>query len=46
MFRLVKYLKKHNYGFVNAPVIPVKLASLGYDSGKFGAASLIFEDYE
>ena len=44
--KVVRYMKKHNYGYVNAPKIPVKLASLGYDSGKFGAASLIFEDYE
>ena len=40
--KIVKYMKKHNYGYVNAPVIPVKLASLGYDSGKIGAASLFF----
>lgn len=44
--KLVRYMKKRNYGYVNAPEIPVKLASLGYDSGKLGAASLIFEVYE
>ena len=41
--RVTKYLAKHNYGYTNAPIVPVKLASLGYDSGKIGAASLFFE---
>ena len=41
--KIVRYMKKHHYGYVNAPEIPVKLASLGYDSGKIGAASLLFE---
>ena len=44
--KIVRYMKRHNYGYVNAPEIPVKLASLGYDSGKLGAASLIFENHE
>ena len=44
--KIVRYMKRHNYGYVNAPEIPVKLASLGYDSGKLGAASLIFESHE
>ena len=44
--KIVRYMKRRNYGYVNAPEIPVKLASLGYDSGKFGAASLIFDNYE
>ena len=42
--RIERYMKKHNYGYVNAPRVPVTLASLGYDSGKIGAATLIFED--
>ena len=41
--KIVRYMKRHHYGYVNAPEIPVKLASLGYDSGKIGAASLLFE---
>ena len=42
--KITRYMKKHTYGYVNAPAIPVKLASLGYDSGKIGAASLFFEE--
>lgn len=42
--RIEKYMKKHNYGYVNAPKVPVSLASLGYDSGKIGAASLFFDN--
>lgn len=42
--RIEKYMKKHNYGYVNAPRVPLTLASLGYDSGKIGAATLIFEE--
>lgn len=41
--RIEKYMKKHNYGYINAPRVPVTLASLGYDSGKIGAATLIFD---
>ena len=41
--RIDKYMKKHNYGYINAPRVPVALASLGYDSGKIGAASLFFD---
>ena len=41
--RIEKYMKRHNYGYVNAPRVPVTLASLGYDSGKIGAATLIFD---
>lgn len=44
--KIVKYMKKRHYGYINAPEIPIKLASLGYDSGKIGAASLLFEQYE
>ena len=38
-----KYLKKHHYGMNNSPVVEVKLASLGYDSGKIGAACLVLD---
>ena len=41
--RIDKYMKKHHYGYINAPKVPVTLASLGYDSGKIGAASLFFD---
>ena len=41
--RIRKYLKDHNYGYKDAPVIKVEQARLGYDSGKVGAASLFFE---
>ena len=41
--RVESYMKRRHYGYVNAPKVPVKLASLGYDSGKIGAASLFFD---
>ena len=41
--KVESYMKRHHYGYVNAPKVPVKLASLGYDSGKIGAASLFFD---
>ena len=40
--RIVKYLEEHNYGYKGSPVIPVRQASLGYNSGRIGAASLFF----
>lgn len=40
--KITNYMARHHYGYVNAPKVPVKLASLGYDSGKIGAASLLF----
>ena len=36
------YLKLHQYGFPKSPVVKVVPAKLGYDSGKIGAASLLF----
>lgn len=36
------YLKFHKYGFPKSPVVKVVPAKLGYDSGKIGAASLLF----
>lgn len=41
--RVVDYMKKRNYGYVNAPIIPVKVGKLGYDAGKVGAATLFFD---
>lgn len=40
--RIRKYLKDHDYGYKDAPIIKVEQARLGYDSGKVGAASLFF----
>ena len=39
--RVEKYLKEHDYGYKNSPSVDVVIASLGYDSGKIGAACLI-----
>ena len=36
------FLKLHQYGFPKSPVVKVVPAKLGYDSGKIGAASLLF----
>ena len=41
--KIESYMKRHNYGYLNAPKVPIKLASLGYDSGKIGAATLFFD---
>lgn len=41
--KIRKYLKEHTYGMRNSPKVDVVLASLGYDSGIIGAASLFFE---
>ena len=41
--RIEQYMETRNYGYIGSPKIPVKQASLGYDSGKIGAASLFFE---
>ena len=41
--KITNYMSRRHFGYVNAPKVPVKLASLGYDSGKIGAASLFFE---
>lgn len=38
-----KYLKEHIYGFPRTPEVAVVGSSLGYDSGKVGAAALFFE---
>ena len=41
--RIRRYVKKHHYGMLNSPVVDIKSASLGYDSGKIGAAALILQ---
>ena len=40
--KINNYLKIHHYGFPKSPVVKVVPAKLGYDSGKIGAASLLF----
>lgn len=41
--RVRRYLRRHHYGMNNSPKVEVKLASLGYDSGKIGAACLVLD---
>ena len=38
-----RFLKSHKYGMSGSPKVEVKVASLGYDSGKIGAACLVFD---
>ncbi len=40
--KLNNYLKVHQYGFPRSPEVKVVPAKLGYDSGKIGAACLLF----
>ena len=40
--RIKRYMKKYDYGMIHSPFVDVKQASLGYDSGKIGAACLVF----
>lgn len=37
-----EYIKSYDYGMPGSPKVEVKVASLGYDSGKIGAACLVF----
>ena len=39
--RVRKYLKENHYGMTGSPEVQVVGASLGYDSGKVGAACLV-----
>ena len=39
--RIRRYIKKYDYGMQHSPFVAVKQASLGYDSGKIGAACLV-----
>ena len=36
------FMKSHKYGMKGSPKVELKVASLGYDSGKIGAACLVF----
>ena len=40
--KINNYLKVHQYGYPRSPAVKVVPAKLGYDSGKIGAASLLF----
>ena len=40
--RVREYLKKFDYGMPNMPEVKVEQSSVGYDSGKIGAAALYF----
>lgn len=37
------FLKNHSYGMKGSPKVELTVASLGYDSGKIGAACLVFD---
>ncbi len=39
--RVKKYLAKHHYGMKGSPEVDIVISSLGYDSGKIGAACLV-----
>ena len=41
--RVRAYIKSYDYGMQHSPKVEVKVASLGYDSGKIGAACLVFD---
>lgn len=38
-----RFMKNHKYGMKGSPKVELKVASLGYDSGKIGAACLVFD---
>lgn len=38
-----RFMKNHNYGMKGSPRVELKVAMLGYDSGKIGAACLVFD---
>ena len=40
--KVKEYIKSYDYGMPGSPKVEVKVASLGYDSGKIGAACLVF----
>ena len=40
--KINSYLKLHQYGYPKSPAVKVVPAKLGYDSGKIGAACLLF----
>ena len=39
--KVADYLEKNHYGFIGSPKVEVVNGTLGYDSGKIGAACLI-----
>ena len=41
--RVKAYLEDKKYGFPLSPKVDIKIAELGYDSGKIGAACLVFD---
>ena len=41
--RIKKYMRDRQYGYINSPKVEIKVAELGYNSGKIGAASLFFD---
>ena len=40
--RIRNYMKERHYGMLKTPEVKIEAASLGYDSGKIGAAALYF----
>lgn len=38
-----RFMKNHKYGMLGSPKVELKVATLGYDSGKIGAACLVFD---
>lgn len=38
-----RFMKSHKYGMSGSPKVELRVASLGYDSGKIGAACLVFD---
>ncbi len=38
-----EYVASYDYGMKRSPKVEIKVASLGYDSGKIGAACLVFD---
>ena len=44
LFDMVRsYIESYHYGMKGSPKVEIRVASLGYDSGKIGAACLVFD---
>lgn len=41
--RLTEYCRKQNFGYIGTPEVKILISKLGYDSGKIGAAALLFD---
>ena len=41
--RVTEYIKVREYGYKHSPEVLIKIGALGYDAGKYGAASLFFK---